>query len=1049
MATNVDTAITVAARKGQIFTMSDGNLVAVYYNGTNWGYRIKASGTWGSRTALTSSPAATGACWAQDLVLATGDTSNGSSSITNVSPTTGFANGQPISGPGIPAGTTISSGAGTSTLVLSQNATATATGVSIKAGGDNIFGAVTGTVASASVYVYKLAYNASTDAITQTNNLTGDNVPVLGVYLDMANARFIVAEQLTSAGVYLYGFATSNLASSFTGGAVQVTAGSPPTTGQDDTTWTIAGAGAGTWYLAWFTTAGATAFNVVTLVTSATGITSQTAETSEPALAANCAGLDAIYDGTNITFVANQNNAALRVTRRTAANTYDSWSTLVTETIAGKPSLARKTGGGDLMAAYRSNASQANGEIAYFKRLSGTWDTSKTTLAGGASTGWLNPVLAPTDVNQSTPGTIPVANLTGTANPWTFVEDSAVIASAAVDATVTAVVADATGAAPASAVSAGSSVAGVPADATGSAPVAAVEGIALTTDQLGAADIVQVGLAHQYQRGTFTAAGRDWVVYADQGALTDVAMLLASTDDDGATWTVEPLRDLDEWDYGNNAYFDTHFDGTHLHYAACGPLESGGSNDVLYRRGTPQSDGTISWDAAEQVAFTGAGSILEVGINTDSDGVPWVCFEHFNAGTGSYPIPKVTKATAADGSWTTDTGFPYTLSTTTTRWWTQVVRLNTTGAMVVFYWHSNFNLDPGAQPTILAQVWDGTGWVGLFGELAVDDPPRADQFGGGRISDFCVASDPDVGEAYAVWYDTTVDEFTMAKIDISGLYPSAVIGNGESALYVTAAIGVDTGNDELVLVYSNNDTELRIARRSSGGTWGASTQLANDPVRRSSLQITERGSRLVVAYQENAGTAREPIRAMFLGSGGTDATVAAVVADAAGDAPVASAAASAGATVTAVVATAPGSAPIATVAASMTVTAVVADAAGSAPPANQLISAVITAPVALAAGAGVPASAVGEPVGGATVTGVVASSLGSGPPATVSSAQVLAAAVADATGAGLAGSVSLGASVAGVPASATGSAPRPSVSPAPVGGAGSALVAVAFAEDAA
>lgn len=58
----------------------------------------------------------------------TGDT-NSSTSITNVSPTGAWKNGQHIRGTGIPAGAYIVSGGGTATLTISKAATATATGV--------------------------------------------------------------------------------------------------------------------------------------------------------------------------------------------------------------------------------------------------------------------------------------------------------------------------------------------------------------------------------------------------------------------------------------------------------------------------------------------------------------------------------------------------------------------------------------------------------------------------------------------------------------------------------------------------------------------------------------------------------------------------------------------------------------------------------------------------------------------------------------------------------------------------------------------------------
>lgn len=60
----------------------------------------------------------------------TGNTTSGSNSISSVGSTANIANGMPISGPGIPAGTTVT-GIGAGSITISQNATATASGVAI------------------------------------------------------------------------------------------------------------------------------------------------------------------------------------------------------------------------------------------------------------------------------------------------------------------------------------------------------------------------------------------------------------------------------------------------------------------------------------------------------------------------------------------------------------------------------------------------------------------------------------------------------------------------------------------------------------------------------------------------------------------------------------------------------------------------------------------------------------------------------------------------------------------------------------------------------
>ena len=67
---------------------------------------------------------------AANLINITGDTTNNSTSVTNVSSVTNIVVGQTITGAGIAYGTTVAA-IGTNTLTLSQNATATATGVAL------------------------------------------------------------------------------------------------------------------------------------------------------------------------------------------------------------------------------------------------------------------------------------------------------------------------------------------------------------------------------------------------------------------------------------------------------------------------------------------------------------------------------------------------------------------------------------------------------------------------------------------------------------------------------------------------------------------------------------------------------------------------------------------------------------------------------------------------------------------------------------------------------------------------------------------------------
>src|SRR5690348_12261739 len=58
MATNIDTGLTVqdavnADHSPHIFTMSNGDLVAIYYDGTNFVWQSKSGGSWSGKTTIT------------------------------------------------------------------------------------------------------------------------------------------------------------------------------------------------------------------------------------------------------------------------------------------------------------------------------------------------------------------------------------------------------------------------------------------------------------------------------------------------------------------------------------------------------------------------------------------------------------------------------------------------------------------------------------------------------------------------------------------------------------------------------------------------------------------------------------------------------------------------------------------------------------------------------------------------------------------------------------------------------------------------------------
>ena len=95
-----------------------------------------------------------------------------------------------------------------------------------------------------------------------------------------------------------------------------------------------------------------------------------------------------------------------------------------------------------------------------------------------------------------------------------------------------------------------------------------------------------------YQRKTFYAAGRHWVFFND----TYFINYLSSTD--GSTWTGS--NDVSTKSISSGQMFSVFFDGTYVHVAFC--VANAGSA-IYYRRGTPNSDGTITWSAAVQTVL--------------------------------------------------------------------------------------------------------------------------------------------------------------------------------------------------------------------------------------------------------------------------------------------------------------------------------------------------------------------------------------------------------------------------------------------------------------
>ena len=186
---------------------------------------------------------------------------------------------------------------------------------------------------------------------------------------------------------------------------------------------------------------------------------------------------------------------------------------------------------------------------------------------------------------------------------------------------------------------------------------------------------VTIGTSTEYNctttpnmRKTFYANGRFWAFYSDG------TNMVYRSSADGVNWT--DAVSVGACPYGHRG--SVFFDGVYVHYAR---YDTPGT---YYRRGKPESDGTITWSADEQVVYAGTveppdGYLVPM-IAVDSEGFPWIGVSHRVVDTDQ---PKVVKSSKKDGTWETE--FVYTLNETwDPYWWVTVVPL-TDGKVYVIY----------------------------------------------------------------------------------------------------------------------------------------------------------------------------------------------------------------------------------------------------------------------------------------------------------------------------------------------------------------------------
>jgi len=210
-----------------------------------------------------------------------------------------------------------------------------------------------------------------------------------------------------------------------------------------------------------------------------------------------------------------------------------------------------------------------------------------------------------------------------------------------------------------------------------------------------------------FLRKGFYANGRYWIFYSDG------SNIVYRTSIDGVSWT----NTLTIVAGTLGRFISVCFDGVYMHYAyASTTCESYG----YYRKGTPNSDGTITWVTSSQIAIENATdtSIYFPYIAVDSAGYPFIGYKTEKTG---YHYPYVTKSSLNNGSWATASGFPLKLNTSFAYWGVVVVPL-LSSKMYVAYGHTE---DAFGGSSLWGRLYNGTGFESVespIGSLQLTTP---------------------------------------------------------------------------------------------------------------------------------------------------------------------------------------------------------------------------------------------------------------------------------------------------------------------------------------
>lgn len=152
---------------------------------------------------------------------------------------------------------------------------------------------------------------------------------------------------------------------------------------------------------------------------------------------------------------------------------------------------------------------------------------------------------------------------------------------------------------------------------------------------------------------TFIANGRIWVFWYD-----GTNMVWSSSSDNGTNWEAKATLRANASHMELALACDS--DNNTVQYAYS--EQSAAANPIYYRSGDLNTDGTITWRAAEQTAVAGVALkyYISLSIETLSTDEPVIMYIYASGTT--WGVPTVSMSSTENGTWTTGGGYPKTLN---------------------------------------------------------------------------------------------------------------------------------------------------------------------------------------------------------------------------------------------------------------------------------------------------------------------------------------------------------------------------------------------------